>query len=122
MNIEELREYCLSVKGAEESFPFNETTLVFKVMGKMFTYVDIAPKDGVFKVNMKSDPEYSAELREKYVGINRGVHTTGLMWHAIYLGSDVPNSLIKELIIHSVNEVIKKLPKKKQAEYNNLPE
>ncbi len=121
MNIEDLREYCLSVKGATESFPFNETTLVFKVMDKMFAYIDIAPKDGVFKVNMKSDPEYSAELREKYLGINRCVHSTGLMWHAVYLGSDVPDSLIKELIIHSANEVIKKLPKKKQAEYNNLP-
>jgi len=37
MNIEEYREYCLSVKGATECMPFDEHTLVFKVMDKMFT-------------------------------------------------------------------------------------
>ena len=36
MNIEEIREYCLSKKGVTEGFPFDETTLVFKVMDKMF--------------------------------------------------------------------------------------
>ena len=41
MNIEELREYCLSKKGAGEDFPFDETTLVFKVMNKMFALTDI---------------------------------------------------------------------------------
>ena len=117
MNIEELREYCISVKGASECFPFDETTLVFKVMGKMFVYVDLAPKDGLFKVNMKCDTEKAAELREKYEGIRQGIHTSSLMWNSVYLASDVPDSLIRELIDHSVEEVIKKLPKKKQEEY-----
>ena len=38
MNIEEYREYCLSIKGATESFPFGENTLVYKIMDKMFTF------------------------------------------------------------------------------------
>lgn len=120
MNIEELREYCLSVKDATESFPFNETTLVFKVVGKMFAYINIEPKDGVFKVDMKCDPEKSAELREKYQEINRGTHTTELMWNTVALSSDVPDELVKELIRHSVDEVIKKLSKKKQKEYYGI--
>ncbi len=120
MNIEELREYCLSVKGAAESFPFGETTLVFKVMGKMFVYVNIEPKDGVFRVNMKSDPERSADLRERYDGVNRCSHSTGLMWHAVSLYSDVADDMLRELVDHSVEEVIKKLPKKKQEEYAKL--
>ena len=53
MNIEELREYCLSVKGATECMPFDEDTLVFKVMGKMFTYTGLRPKNGEFWANMK---------------------------------------------------------------------
>lgn len=117
MNIEELREYCLSVKGAHESFPFDETTLVFKVMEKMFAYTGLDPKDGEFKVNLKCDPEKSPELRDRYYGVTQGTHTRSPMWNSVWLASDVPDRLIKELIDHSVDEVIKKLPKKKQAEY-----
>ncbi|MDR2148049.1 MAG: MmcQ/YjbR family DNA-binding protein, partial [Tannerella sp.] len=100
MNIEELRNCCISVKGASESFPLDETTLVFKVMGKMFAYTGLEPKDGQFRVDLKCDPEKSCELREKYEGIRRGTHTRELMWNAVYLESDVPDSLIRELIAH----------------------
>ena len=118
MNIEELRSYCLSVKGAAESFPFDETTLVFKVMGKMFAYVGLEPKDGIFRVNLKCDGDRAIDLRERYQGVKRGIHTASLLWNAVELDSDVPDNLIVELVNHSVEEVIKKLPKKKQQEYN----
>jgi predicted DNA-binding protein (MmcQ/YjbR family) len=118
MNIEELREYCIAVKGASESFPFDETTLVFKIMGKMFAYIGLEPKDGQLAVNLKCAPEKSIELREKYGGIRNGIHCPqGFLWNAVHMESDVPDRLIKELIEHSVEEVIKNLPKKKQAEY-----
>jgi len=120
MNIEELREYCISVKGATESFPFDESTLVFKIMGKMFAYIGLEPKDGQFKVNLKCDPEKSVELREKYEGVRQGIHTRSIMWNSVYLASDAPDSLIRELINHSVEEVVKKLPKNKQEEYLKL--
>jgi len=121
MNIEQLREYCISIKGATESFPFDETTLVFKVMEKMFAYVGLEPKDGQFAVNLKCAPEKSIELRERYQGVRNGIHMPqGLLWNAVHLESDVPDKLIQELIEHSVEEVIKKLPKKKQQEYKEL--
>jgi predicted DNA-binding protein (MmcQ/YjbR family) len=120
MNIEELREYCISVKGASECFPFDENVLVFKIMDKMFVYVDLSPKDGKFKVNMKCDPEKSVELREKYQGVRQGIHTRSIMWNAVCLANDVPDKLIKELIEHSVEEVIKNLPRKKQEEYRKI--
>ncbi|MCD7971619.1 MAG: MmcQ/YjbR family DNA-binding protein [Candidatus Azobacteroides sp.] len=119
MNIEELREYCLQVKGATECLPFDDTTLVFKVMEKMFAYIGTAPKDGRFCVNLKCDPEKSLTLRDKYEGVTHGTHTRTLLWNTVYLDSDVPDTLIKELIRHSVEEVIKKLSKKKQEEYHN---
>jgi len=121
MNIEELREYCISIKGATESFPFDETTLVFKVMEKMFAYIGLEPKDGQFAVNLKCAPEKSIELRERYQGVRNGIHMPqGFLWNAVHLESDVPDKLIQELIEHSVEEVIKKLPKKKQQEYKEL--
>lgn len=121
MNIEDFREFCLSVKGADESFPFfDDRILVFKVMGKMFAYVNIEPKDVLFRVSMKCNPDKSEILREQYEGVVRGQHTKALTWNSVYLESDVPDDLIKELILHSVDEVIRKLPKKLQAAYASI--
>lgn len=120
MNIEEAREACLSIKGASESFPFGEDTLVFKVMDKMFAYMGLEAKDGEFWLNLKCDPERAIELRERFNGIFPGYHSNKKYWNSIVLDSDVPHKLIKELIQHSVDEVIKKLPKVKQNEYNNI--
>jgi predicted DNA-binding protein (MmcQ/YjbR family) len=120
MNIEEAREACLSIKGTAETFPFGDDVLVYKVMDKMFAYMGLDPKDGEFWLNMKCDPERAIELREYYSGIIPGYHSNKKHWNTIVLESDVPDALIVELIQHSVDEVIKKLPKVKQAEYNNM--
>lgn len=117
MNIEEVREYCLSVKGATECFPFDESTLVFKVMDKMVAYMSIEPTEDGYRINLKCDPERAIELREKRQGIIPGFHSNKKYWNTVYLDSDVSDSLLKELILHSVDEVIKKLPRKKQEEY-----
>jgi len=121
MDIETFREHCMAVRGATESTPFiDHNVLVFKVMDKMFCMISIEPKDGIYKADLKCKPEYTTELREKYWGINPGHVKTTMLWHRITLESDVPDKLIVELIQHSVQEVIEKLPKKKQAEYKSL--
>ena len=120
MNIEQFREHCLSVKGAEECFPFDEDVLVFKVAGKMFAYGSLAPRNGRYVFSLKCDPERTLELREHYADIGRGIHTASNLWISVAIQGDVPDSLIEELIRHSVDEVIKKLPKKKQTEYLTL--
>lgn len=117
MNIEELRDCCLQIKGAEECFPFDDTVLVFKVMTKMFAFLPLEPKDGDFFINLKCDPDLAIELREKYEGVQPGYHSSKKYWNSVYLNRDVPDSLIKELISHSVEEVINKLSKKQQSEY-----
>lgn len=120
MNIEEFREYCLGIKGSVESISLQvRNILVFKVMGKIFVYIPLEPEDGIFKVYLKCDPEKSVELREKYDGINPDDFKT-LLWNWITLESDVSDEVISELIHHSVDEVIKRLPKKKQEEYRLL--
>lgn len=117
MNIEDFREYCLSVKGATESFPFGKYTLVFKVMNKMFAFAPLNPREGRFWADMKCAPDKSAELMEQYDGIRFGWYSDNKYWITVYLESDVPDKLIKELINHSAEEVIRKLPRKKQQEY-----
>lgn len=121
MNIEEAREACISIKGATEGFPFGEDTLVYKVMDKMFAYMGLESRDGEFWLNVKCDPEKAIELRELYTGIRPGYHSNKKYWNTIVIESDVPDKVISELIQHSVDEVIKKLSKVKQTEYNNLP-
>jgi len=118
MNIEEFRDHCLSVKGATESTPFiHHNVLVFKVMDKMFCMLSLEPKDAIYRADLKCDPTLTLELREKYNGIGPGHVPTTLLWHRVTLESDVPDELIKELVMHSAEEVIKKLSKSKRKEY-----
>ncbi len=121
MNIEELRNHCLEIKGVEECTPFGEDVLVYKIMNKMFAFFSLKPKDNEHFAVMKCDPEKTVELREKYKGITKGFYAgSSLMWNSVYIQKDVPDELIVELIKHSVKEVFKKLPKKKQEEYLTL--
>jgi len=118
MNIEELRNHCLAIKNVEECTPFGEDVLVYKVMNKMFAFFSLNPKDNEHFVVLKCDPEKTVQLREKYVGVTKGYYAgNNLIWNSVYIQKDVPDGLIEELIRHSAEEVIKKLPKKKQLEY-----
>ena len=119
MNLEEVRDFCLRVKGAEECMPFDETTLVYKVMGKMFAYMGLERHDGFFMLNLKCDPEKAIELREKYWFVIPGYHSNKKYWNSIYLEQGMPDEELKQWVLHSVDEVIKKLSKKAQEEYRN---
>ena len=116
MNLEEIREYCLSKKGVEEGLPFGEDTLVFKVMGKMFALISISAPD---TINLKCDPEYASELRERYTAVQPGWHMNKKHWNTVSLHDDLGAKEIKKLIDHSFDEVVKKLPKKSRVEFEN---
>lgn len=119
MNIEEFRDYCLSKKGVEETFPFDEQTLVFKVMGKMFALTGLEYNPA--QANLKCDPERSIELREKYDGLIRpGFHMSKVHWNTVELEQNIPQKLILELIDHSYDLVVKSLTKKLQTELASL--
>ena len=113
MNIEELREYCISKKGATECFPFDEVTLVFKVGEKMFALTNL---DGEPSINLKCDPERAIELREKYSSIEPGYHMNKAHWNTVYLNGSVPEKLIKELIDHSYSLIFDSLSRSKKEE------
>lgn len=118
MDIETAREYCLSQKAVTECLPFDDTSLVMKVMDKMFVLIDL---ESANKIMMKCDPEYAIELRERYSAIEGAYHFNKKYWNQIFLDGDVDDSLIKKLIDHSIEEVLKKFTKKKRAEYDALP-
>jgi predicted DNA-binding protein (MmcQ/YjbR family) len=124
MHIEQLRDYCIAKKGVTEHFPFDDVTLVFKVMNKMFLLTSLNSwEKGEQKINLKCDPEKAVELREEYEGINAGWHMNKRLWNTVTLNSsDVYDDLARELINHSYGLVVKGLTKKLQTELNNLPE
>lgn len=115
MNIEELYNYCLSIKGAEATTPFDEVTLVMKVCGKMFALIPTdAPRQSI---SLKCEPQRAQELRERYGCVQGAYHMNKTHWNTIYLTGEMPDRELKELVRHSVDEVMKKLPKKIQREY-----
>lgn len=109
MNVEEAREYCISKPLAEESFPFDDTTLVVKVCNKMFALI---PLDAPDYIALKCEPEWAVELRERYDSIRGAAHFNKKYWNSVLLDSDVPDALIRQMIDHSYDEVIKKLPRR----------
>ena len=118
MNVEELRHICLDKKGVTEEFPFDEQTLVFKVMGKMFALVALERLPP--QCNLKCDPERAMELREEYDGdIIPGYHMSKKHWNTLFL-DNLPANLIKELIDHSYDLVVSGLTKKLREELSNM--
>ena len=103
MNIEEFREYCLSKKGVEETFPFGEETLVYKVMGKMFALAGLDESE--FTVNLKCDPARAIELREEHPEIRPGWHMNKKHWNTLILSGQLPWEEVQALILHSYNLV-----------------
>jgi len=109
MHIEQFREYCLSLKGVTEEFPFGENTLVYKVMGKMFALTDL---ENFESINLKCDPETAIELRERYDGVTPGYHMNKKHWNTVATRAGIPDKLLYEWIRHSYDLVAASLPKK----------
>jgi len=119
MNIEDYRAYCLAKKGVTESFPFDEQTLVFKVMGKMFALCGL--EHHPTRINLKCDPEYAIQLREEYDGlITPGYHMSNKHWNTVHIEQTIPDNLIRELIDHSYELVVSGLTKKLKEELKQL--
>ncbi|MEX2596899.1 MAG: MmcQ/YjbR family DNA-binding protein [Salibacteraceae bacterium] len=109
MNIEDFRSYCLAKPGGSEDLPFDENTLVFKVMGKMFALCDL---DAFESVNLKCDPIKAVEYRERYEGVSAGYHMNKKHWNTVLTDGSVPEELLRHMINHSYELVVAKLPKR----------
>ena len=113
MNIEEFREYCLSLKEVKEKMPFDENTLVFTIRDKMFSLTNI---DTFESINLKCKPEDAVVLREQYEAVGPGYHMNKKHWNTIKMNGSIPDDKIKEWVRESYNLVVATLPKKVQKE------
>ena len=118
MDIEMFRQYCLSKKATSESFPFDEETLVFKVLDKIFAILPLENENPI--VNLKADPEWSIELREEHSQIYGGYHMNKKHWNSVELENGLSDELIIKLIDHSYEMVIAKMTKNSKDILDNF--
>lgn len=116
MNIEELRSFCLSLKGTYEKMPFGDRTLVFTVKDKIFCLTDITAFEFI---NLKCDPDKAVVLREEYQEVTPGYHMNKKHWNSVKVIGTLSNKLMEKWIVDSYNLVVAGLPKKTQKELSN---
>ena len=113
MEISEIHQYCLSKKGVQETFPFDNETLVMKVGGKMFLLMSLDTQP--VSISVKTDPEWSAELREQHPQITGAYHMNKTHWNSVVC-EGLKQDLIQKLIDHSYDLILNSLTKKMKEE------
>lgn len=109
MDIETIREYCLSLPMTTEDMAFGEDCLLFRVCNKIFACISLVREDYFV---LKCDPDYAIELRDCYTEIEPAWHWNKKYWNQHKLGGNLREDFLKSLIRHSYAEVVKKLPRR----------
>ncbi len=112
MNIEEFRDFCLSLPNTAEETPFGPDTLVFKIGGKIFALTNLQTFSSV---NLKCDPDQAADLRERYGYVLPGWHMNKKHWNTILIGTGVTNAQLHQWITDSYQLIVAALPKSSRA-------
>lgn len=121
MTLKEYKKYCVNKPGVEETYPFGDQAVVFKVGGKMFSLSNVTAfkmkgevKPAFHHISVKCDPDIAADLRRNFEDIIPGWHLSKVHWISLIMGGKLKESLIKDLIDQSYNLVFASLPKKAQ--------
>ena len=117
MTLDHFREYCLSFKCTTEEMPFDENTLVFKVLGKMFALTNL---ENFEYTNLKCNPEKAMVLRENHTEVSPAWHMNKKHWNSVSFEGDLSDKQIEQWIEDSYNLVVKNMPKKLQLELEKL--
>lgn len=115
MDIEQIRDYCLSKQKVTEDSPFGPETLVFKVGGKLFLLLSLDSEQ--LRFNVKCDPDKAIVLREEFFCVLPGYHMNKKYWNTIIVDGSVSSIKLKEWIDHSYDQVVQGLPKKLRADF-----
>ena len=112
MNPAELRDYCLSFTGAEETFPFGPETSVFKVAGKMFALSRL--RQDPLEVSLKCEPGLAEQLRESYAVVRPGYHLNKRHWNTVAADGSLPEDVVVAMIEDSYDLVVSGLSRSRQ--------
>lgn len=126
MEFEDFKAYCLSKKGVEETYPFGDMAVWFKVKGKAFcwTFVEMFKMDDELKpaftfVNCKCDPNRTEEWRGKFPAVHPGWHQSKKHWNSVYMDGSLQDDDFRMMIDHAYDLVVGSLSKKIQIELEN---
>ena len=118
MNIEEFRDYCLSMDGVTEKIPFGkfarryDSLLVFYVLGHMFCMVDM---DNFSSVSFRSTEEDIARITERYSAVTTPVNKAMKFWLRVNLNEDMPDSEIYSCVRRAYERIKEKYSEKKKT-------
>jgi predicted DNA-binding protein (MmcQ/YjbR family) len=107
---------CSAKPGSAEDYPFGDEVAVFKVVGKMFALVTLGPSP--CSVSLKCDPDLAAGLRRRYAAITAGYHLHKRHWNTVTLDGSVPEAELLDLIDHSYELVVARLPRAERDKLN----
>ncbi|MBP1920937.1 MmcQ/YjbR family DNA-binding protein [Youngiibacter multivorans] len=105
--------HALSKKKAVSSFPFDDTTEVFKVSGRIFMLVN---NEEPFEISLKCDPQRAVELRSMFGFIRPGYHLNKKHWITVVVDGSMGIGFYEELIDHSYLQVVNKLTRAERDE------
>ena len=115
MNIEEVRDYALSLGNATEEL-FAENWISFRIAGKWFLLIQLdAPEP---RIAVKLPPEAGLALREEFDGVRPAYHMNKKHWNDLYLDM-LEWGFVREQILKSYNLVAAKLPKSIKRQLND---
>jgi predicted DNA-binding protein (MmcQ/YjbR family) len=103
---------CLDKPGSVEEYPFGDGVMVFKVAGRIFAMVPLGESPG--SVSLKCDPARATALRARYAAVTAGYHLNKRHWNTVTLDGSLPDDELWELIDHSYDLVVARLPKARQ--------
>ena len=98
MDILDLREYVLSLPRAEETTPFDDATIVYKIAGKWFMVVDV---EDLSHIVIHHPVEQGIALRDEWREIVPAWHFNKRYWSSVRLDGDLPEAVVRELIRES---------------------
>ena len=114
LHLDELRDHCLAKPAVSEHFPFDASTLVFKVAGKLFALCNV---DDFTSINLKCDPDHALELRERYDAVAPGWHMNKAHWNTVAVDSDASRADLLNWVDDSYALVVASLTRKARAEH-----
>jgi predicted DNA-binding protein (MmcQ/YjbR family) len=107
-----LRDFCLSMPGSEETFPFGPRTSVFKVAGKMFALSQLTATP--LGVSLKCEPALAEQLRTTHPAVTPGYHLNKRHWNTVLLDGSMSDQVVKDMIEDSYDLVVSGLPRSRR--------
>lgn len=104
MDIVTFREYCLSLPQTEETLPFDDDTLVYKVSGRMFAMISLSRPD---HFAVKCHPDRALLIRDRYAEITPGWHLNKRHWNDVSIVGELSDAFLKAEIRHSYFAVVR---------------